>query len=81
MRDDHPGKAAAEATGPTDDIVVDLPEHAEGPDASKRPEHVRSNLISSEVLVAEPKRFIDEVLRIPDNEVIDWYSWTLSPAS
>lgn len=39
-----------------------------------------AELLSSEVLVAEPKRFIHEVLRMPDGEVIDWYYVDTQPS-
>jgi 8-oxo-dGTP pyrophosphatase MutT (NUDIX family) len=39
-----------------------------------------AELLSSEVLVAEPKRFVHEVLRMPDDEVIDWYYVDTQPS-
>lgn len=32
-----------------------------------------AELISTEVLLAKPKRFVCEMLRMPDGQVIDWY--------
>lgn len=32
-----------------------------------------AELIGSEVLLAKPKRFVCEMLRMPDGQEIDWY--------
>lgn len=39
-----------------------------------------AELVSSEVLVNGPKRFVREVLRMPDGEVIDWYYADTKPS-
>jgi ADP-ribose pyrophosphatase len=39
-----------------------------------------AQLLSSEVLVAAPKRFVHETLRMPDGEVIDWYYVDTTPS-
>lgn len=39
-----------------------------------------AELLSSEVLLAKPKRFIREVLRMPDGQEIDWYFVDTTPS-
>ena len=39
-----------------------------------------AELISSEELLAKPKRFMHEVLRMPDGEIIDWYYVDTTPS-
>jgi ADP-ribose pyrophosphatase len=39
-----------------------------------------AELLSSEVLVAEPKRFVKEVLRMPNGHEIDWYFVDTTPS-
>lgn len=39
-----------------------------------------ADLLSSEVLVDKPKRFIREVLRMPDGQEIDWYFVDTTPS-
>ncbi len=39
-----------------------------------------AELVRSEVLVSEPKRFVREVLRMPDGNEIDWYFVDTTPS-
>jgi ADP-ribose diphosphatase len=39
-----------------------------------------AQLLESEVLVAKPKRFVREALRMPDGDVIDWYFVDTTPS-
>lgn len=39
-----------------------------------------ATLVSSEVLLAKPKRFMREVLRMPDGQEIDWYFVDTTPS-
>lgn len=39
-----------------------------------------ATLLSTEVLVAKPKRFVRELLRMPDGQEIDWYYVDTTPS-
>lgn len=39
-----------------------------------------ATLLSTEVLVAKPKRFVRELLRMPDGQEIDWYFVDTTPS-